>query len=39
MSIMKLDLVTSLTQEGPSFEGAWANFPFNEERAIYLKEK
>jgi len=36
---MDLDLVTSLTQEGPAFQGNWANFLVNVDQAMYLKNK
>ena len=36
---MDLDIVTSLTEDGPQFEGKWCNFLFNTEAALYLREK
>ena len=39
MASMDLDLVTSLTQEGPQFETNWAHFLFNVGQAMCLKEK
>jgi len=38
MAEMDIDLVASLTQEGPHFENKWSTFMFNVEEAMQLKK-